>query len=113
MCLPKGEGKRDFVMIKIDMLDLNLESFINLEETQECDHIYGLSKTSDHQPFPLMQVLSFVLPMARLIVLKRGIDGPSLASILPNLGKAHMPDTCHPIYSQLVMKSPHPAHCEG
>jgi len=52
MCLPKGEGKRDFVVVKIDMLDLNLESFIDLEETQECNRIYGLSKTSDHRPSP-------------------------------------------------------------
>jgi len=35
------------------------------------------------------------------------IDGPS---ILPNLEIAHNPDTCHPIYFQLVARSPHPAH---
>ena len=68
MCLPKGEGKCDFLIIKTDMLDLNLESFIDPEETQECYRIYGLSKTLDHWPSPLMQVLSFVLPTARLIV---------------------------------------------
>jgi len=33
MCLPKGKGKRDFVFVKIDMLDLNLKSSINGEET--------------------------------------------------------------------------------
>ena len=41
------------------------------------------------------------------------LTGPSLASILPNPRKAHMPDTCHPIYSQLVIKSPYPVHYEG
>ena len=40
----------------------------------------------------------------------RRIDGPS---ILPNPEIADNPDTCHPVYFQLVARSPHPAHKKG